>query len=69
MPIDRALGSVPLGAARWAALALLCVPVLVTWRANKGDVLRGASDHKAWRDLRWWAVLFTLPYVLVYWLA
>lgn len=68
-PADRLLAALPLESARVAAIALLSIPPLVCLFASRRWIYRGASDTSGWRDLRWWAVAFTLPYLVVYWLA
>jgi hypothetical protein len=67
--LDAAIGAVPLGAARWSALALLVAPVLVVALARREWIYRGAPDQRSARDLRFWAVLVTLPYAILYLLA
>jgi hypothetical protein len=64
--LDAALGAIPLGAARWFALALLVVPVAVAARARRDWIFAGAPDRRRARDLRVWAALVTLPYALLY---
>ncbi len=66
-PFDRALLSLPLWVARFSAVLLLLVPALwVALRSERSVVMRGAPDDSRWRDLRLWAILVTLPYVLIY---
>ncbi len=65
-PIDAALGALPLWSARIAVALLLILPaVAVSW-LSRDWVLRGAPDRARWRDLRVWAVLFILPYLVIY---
>lgn len=69
-PLDRLLAAIPIEAARWAAAALLVVPVLiVVLTVSRAWTLRGAPSGSRWRDLRIWAVVVTLPYLLLYLLA
>lgn len=69
-PLDRMLGSVPIEAAPWAAAALLIVPLgFVVLALPREGILRGAPSTNRWRDLRIWAVLVTLPYIVLYLLA
>jgi hypothetical protein len=68
-PVNALLGALPMGAARVAAVALLVVPLLVVLRLPRASVLRGAPTASAWRDLRLWAAVAILPYVLLYLLA
>ncbi len=65
-PIDAALGALPLWSARIAVALLLILPAAAVWRLNRDWVLRGAPDHARWRDLRIWAALFTVPYLVIY---
>ncbi|HVS13333.1 MAG TPA: hypothetical protein VMV46_05390 [Thermoanaerobaculia bacterium] len=65
-PVNALLGALPMGAARVAAVALLVIPLLVVIRLPRSSVLRGAPSTSSWRDLRLWAVVAVLPYVLLY---
>ena len=65
-PIDAALGSLPLWSARIAVALLLILPAAAVWRLNRDWVLRGAPDRARWRDLRVWAALFVIPYLVIY---
>lgn len=67
--LDAGLGAIPLGAARWCALALLVVPVVLLARARREWIYLGAPDGHRLRDLRLWAALVTLPYAVLYFLA
>ena len=74
-PVDHLLQALPLASARWFALALLVVPVLVVALSPRASALRGAPGSSSasggpwYRDLRLWATLISLPYILVYLLA
>ena len=65
-PIDAALGSLPLWSARVAVALLLILPAVAAWRLSRDWVLRGAPDRARWRDLRVWAALFIVPYLVIY---
>ncbi len=65
-PIDAALGALPLWSARVAVALLLILPAAAVWRLNRDWVLRGAPDRARWRDLRIWAALFVIPYLVIY---
>jgi hypothetical protein len=67
--LDSALGAIPLGAARYCAVALLVLPVLGLALAPREWIYRGAPDQRRARDLRWWAAVVTLPYAVLYLLA
>jgi hypothetical protein len=58
-----------MGAARVAAVALLVLPLLAVLRLRRASILRGAPSTSRWRDLRLWAIVATLPYVVLYLLA
>ncbi len=68
-PLDAALGAIPESVAPWAASALLIVPLLFVIRIPLERLLHDAPDTRRWRDLRIWAVVITLPYLLIYMLA
>ena len=69
-PIDAWLGSLPMSVAMACAIGLYVVAVIWVWTLRKEFVFRGAPDQKSWRDLRLWATLVTIPYVIIYlWLG
>lgn len=65
-PINAAMGALPLWTARVAVALLLVLPAAAVWRLGRDWVFRGASDHARWRDLRIWAALFIVPYLVIY---
>jgi hypothetical protein len=65
-PFDLLLGSIPLAAGRWVIVGFFCVVALCTMLVPTEFVFRGAPDRRWWRDLRWWGLAITLPYVLIY---
>ncbi len=65
-PINAAMGSLPLWSARVAVALLLILPAVAVWRLRPDWVLRGAPDRAKWRDLRVWAALFIVPYLVIY---
>ena len=65
-PIDTWLASLPMSVAMGCALGLYCIAVLWVWTLKKKFVFRGAPDANQWRDLRIWATLVVVPYVVVY---
>ena len=65
-PVDSLLGSLPMGAARLAVVLLLLIPTIVVLRQKRERIYEGAPDQARWRDLRIWAALFVLPYLLIY---
>ena len=69
-PIDAWLGSLPMSVAMICAIGLYVIAVIWVWTIPKEFVFRGAPDQKPWRDLRVWATLVTVPYVIIYlWLG
>lgn len=65
-PVDAAMGALPLWSARVAVALLLVLPAAAVWRLGREWVLRGAPDRARWRDLRIWAALFVVPYLVIY---
>jgi hypothetical protein len=69
-PIDAWLGSLPMSVAMICAIGLYVIAVIWVWTLPKEFVFRGAPDQKPWRDLRVWATVVTIPYVIIYlWLG
>lgn len=68
--VDQWLASLPMTVAMASALGLYLIALIWTWTLSKNFVFRGAPDHHRWRDLRIWASLVMLPYVVLYcWLG
>ena len=65
-PLDTLLGSIPLGAARWVIVGYFSAVALASLLLPREFVFRGAPDQRWYRDLRWWGIAITLPYVLIY---
>ena len=65
-PFDRLLGSIPLAAGRWIIVGFFCAVALGTMLVPREFVFRGAPDQRWYRDLRWWGLAITLPYILIY---
>ena len=65
-PFDAMLGSIPLAAGRWIIVAFFLAVALATMALPREFVLRGAPDRRWFRDLRWWGLAITLPYILIY---
>lgn len=65
--LDGWLANLPMWSAKPAVAALLLAPILaVLFRTKREQLLRDAPDSAAWRDLRIWAALVTLPYLVLY---
>jgi hypothetical protein len=65
-PFDALLGAIPLGAARWSIVAYFSAMAAATLLLPREFIYRGAPDRRWWRDLRWWGIAITAPYVLIY---
>ena len=65
-PLDAMLGAIPLGAARWVIVGFFATVGLSTLLLPREFIYRGAPDQRWYRDLRWWGVAITAPYVLIY---
>lgn len=65
-PFDAMLGAIPLAAARWCIVGFFSAAALASLLLPREFVFRGAPDRRWYRDLRWWAVAITVPYVLIY---
>lgn len=65
-PVDRLLGALPLASGKVAVALLLLVPLVWVLRLDRDFVLLGSPDESRWRDLRLWAVVVTVPYLLIY---
>jgi hypothetical protein len=63
---DALLGAIPLATARWVLVGFFVVAAAACLLLPREFVFRGAPDQRWYRDLRWWAVAVTVPYVLVY---
>ena len=65
-PFDRILGAIPLAAARWFIVGVFSMAAVAALLLPREFVYRGAPDQRWYRDLRWWGVAITAPYVLLY---
>jgi len=63
---DAMLGAIPLAAARWVLVGFFLLAAVASLLLPREFVFRGAPDQRWYRDLRWWALAATLPYVLIY---
>ena len=64
--MNALLASIPMGLAKAAIVALLIVPVIWAVRLKRDFIYLGSPGQERWRDLRIWAVVVTVPYVLIY---
>lgn len=65
-PIDKWLASLPMSVALGCAVGLYVAAVIWVWTLRREFIYLGAPDQKKWRDLRIWATLVVVPYVLIY---
>ncbi len=65
-PIDVWLGQVPMWVAMVCCMGLFAAAVLWVWTLKRSFIFRGAPDQAWWRDLRIWATVVVLPYILIY---
>ena len=65
-PFDLLLGAIPLAAGRWCIVGFFVVVVIGTMALPREFIFRGAPDQRWYRDLRWWGLAITLPYILIY---
>lgn len=65
-PINRALSAIPLAAARWVAFSYIVFGALWTFLLPRKYIYEGAPSQAWWWDLRLWAVVFLLPFALIY---
>jgi len=66
-PIDAWLGTLSLKVAMACALGLYGIAIFGVWLLRKSFVLRGSPGQEWYRDLRIWATLVIIPYVVIYW--
>ena len=65
-PIDHWLGSVPMSVAMFCAIGLYVAAVIWVWTLKGHFVFRGAPGKELRYDLRIWATVVVLPYVVAY---
>lgn len=65
-PLDAWLNSLPDWSGKVCALGLFVLACLWVFTLKREYIYLGAPDKAGWRDLRWWAVVFLLPYVAIY---
>ncbi len=65
-PLDQWLGSLSMTWALISALGLYCIAVIWVWTLPRTFVFRGAKSTRRVYDLRIWATLVVIPYVVVY---
>jgi hypothetical protein len=65
-PADALLAAIPLDVARWIVAGFFVVAGLSAVLLPREFDFRGAPDERWYRDLRWWAVLVLLPYLVIY---
>ena len=65
-PLNALLGAIPLSAARWLTVAFLVAAALLPLTISRDYVFRGVVERRWYLDLRMWALLCMLPYILIY---
>ena len=65
--LDHWIDGLPLDTGRYCAIGLFLLAGLWSLSLKRDFIYRSAPDRALWRDLRLWAVLALLPYMLVYW--
>ena len=65
-PLDEWLISLSPTTARACAVGLFLLAAVWVWTLRREFVYRGAPSRARWRDLRIWAVLALIPYVIIY---
>jgi hypothetical protein len=67
-PLDRLFDSLPMWVAQASAIGLFVAAAIFAWCLPRRYVYLGAPDQARWRDLRIWATLVLVPYMLIYWI-
>ncbi|MCH8332529.1 hypothetical protein IIC65_01215 [Candidatus Sumerlaeota bacterium] len=65
-PLNAALGAIPFSAARWITVTYLILHLIGASMLSRDYVFIGAPRRVWYLDLRLWAVLCMLPYILIY---
>ena len=65
-PVNGALGAIPFEWARPLTVGFLILAAVAVFLIPRDYVFLGAKE-KSWKlDLRLWAVIFLIPYILIY---
>ena len=65
-PLDEWLTALPPWSWKASTIGLFVLGAVFALLFRRSYIYRGAPDGALWRDLRIWAVVFLVPYVLVY---
>jgi hypothetical protein len=65
--LDHWIDRLPPDAGRYCAVGLFVLAGLWVLTLKRDFIYLSAPDRRPWRDLRLWAVLALLPYILIYW--
>ena len=65
-PLDEWIGGLPSWAGVACAVGLFVLAGLWVLTLKREYVYVGAPDRRRWRDLRLWALLVLLPYIIIY---
>ena len=66
VPLDAWIDGLPWWTPKACALTLFILAGLWAMTLKRSYIYLGAPDQAAWRDLRIWAVLVLVPYILIY---
>jgi hypothetical protein len=67
-PLDRFLSGLEPWVWKACAIGFFICGGLFALCFKRSYIYQGAPDQAAWRDLRLWALLFLLPFIVVYWI-
>ena len=65
-PLNGMLQAVPFAAARWIVVTFLVLAALSPWLLSDAYIFLGSPHRRRSHDLRLWALVIMLPYILIY---
>jgi len=65
-PLDRWIDGLPGWSGTFCAVTLFVIAGLWAFTLKREYIYLGAPDQARWRDLRIWAGLVLLPYIVIY---
>lgn len=66
LPFNQWMNSLPPSVWRGSAVGLFVLSALAALLISRSYIYRGAPDSAGWRDLRYWAVVALIPYMIIY---
>ncbi len=60
------LAEVPMTWARFIVLLAFVAPLVFALTLKRDYILQGASDRRAWRNLKWWAFFLVAVQIAIY---